>query len=652
MLLVVAQLAFAVTIGLSALNLALALAGMAAALARGRVPAPTSVWPVLLMPVLALPVLPTDMGQTLALGPANTPFLYRGILLVSLEATALSFLRWERERQWWLAAAAIALTMAAGLTFESWPYGGFVTVQMVLLVAHLRADVPGQLDAGRLAFLPLAALLAGSLGLALAWSETKVNDMMAWFTPPMPVSAQFQAHSHLESMLDRQASGRVVMRVLTMTPPRHLIGAVYNTYERDTWSQRSGLRGLEPQVSGQGFPAGSGRVFRLSTSPGAVLEQYRLADSSPGSLFVSRSTSLVAAPLQSLRSTWDGALSFQPGAGFDGSYMVRRDRREIDPTDLPDSGRALYLQLPSDLPQIVRHEAARLAPGATPGAVAGATEAWLQTRFTYGLGYRFDPNRNPVEQFLTERPPSHCEFFATAMTLMLRTRGIPARYVTGFLVTERNRPGGYFTVRESHAHAWTEAWLPGVGWATFDPTPPGAVDEPEEGLGYRLRQWSDLLAYHFQALLGRLRAGDWRGLWRGFLLGVESAGQWLGRHPLSLALALLAGFGLALWRSRAAVGDRRGGQAAEVGPLPLMLARLDRLLQKRGVLRPANLTLLEFCQHLEPLEPEEAGAVRDFLEAWCLARYGAEAGAHASLEDRLERVRRETGTVLARAGRS
>ena len=99
-----------------------------------------------------------------------------------------------------------------------------------------------------------------------------------------------------------------------------------------------------------------------------------------------------------------------------------------------------------------------------------------------------------LEDFLFRTRRGHCEFFATAMVVMLRSQGIPARFVTGFLGGEENAFEGYYVVRQSNAHAWVEAWFPDRGWQVFDPTPasgrPGAVERDlpllfERGVGLR-----------------------------------------------------------------------------------------------------------------------------------------------------------------------
>ena len=94
-----------------------------------------------------------------------------------------------------------------------------------------------------------------------------------------------------------------------------------------------------------------------------------------------------------------------------------------------------------------------------------------------------------IEDFITNNPRGHCEYFATALTLMLRTRGIPARMMVGFKCDEWNRKGRFFQVRELHAHTWVEAYMepghvapdllpeswrgkgPVGGWLRLDPTP-------------------------------------------------------------------------------------------------------------------------------------------------------------------------------------
>ena len=78
--------------------------------------------------------------------------------------------------------------------------------------------------------------------------------------------------------------------------------------------------------------------------------------------------------------------------------------------------------------------------------------------------------------FLFETKTGHCEYFASAMAIMLRLQGVPARLVTGFSATNKNPLTGYFEVRALDAHAWVEAYFPAHGWVTFEPTPAKAGD--------------------------------------------------------------------------------------------------------------------------------------------------------------------------------
>lgn len=156
-------------------------------------------------------------------------------------------------------------------------------------------------------------------------------------------------------------------------------------------------------------------------------------------------------------------------------------------------------------------------PGALP-LLADQAERWLQStglsdddryacaklleqrlrdsgQFEYSLeGQARDLSIDPIEDFISNNPRGHCEYFATALTLMLRSRGIPARMLIGFKCDEWNPVGRFFQVRQLHAHTWVEAYLepehvsdallpeawrgkkPAGAWLRLDPTPAGATN--------------------------------------------------------------------------------------------------------------------------------------------------------------------------------
>ncbi len=135
--------------------------------------------------------------------------------------------------------------------------------------------------------------------------------------------------------------------------------------------------------------------------------------------------------------------------------------------------------------------------------------AYFQSGFSYSLQSNIplsDPS--PVETFLFETKTGHCEYFASALVLMLRSQGIPARIATGFYSSEWNDQGGYMIVRMRHAHAWVEAYAEGAGWLTLDPTPadyradprsPGAWKRWEQTWDYINLRWNRyILSYDFE----------------------------------------------------------------------------------------------------------------------------------------------------------
>ncbi len=145
----------------------------------------------------------------------------------------------------------------------------------------------------------------------------------------------------------------------------------------------------------------------------------------------------------------------------------------LDPQD-----RDRYLQLPEVSDQ-TRELARKWTDGATSALErARAIERHLQHDFTYELGSPSAKDKQPLEHFLHESKKGHCEFFSTAMAIMLRTQGIPTRNITGFAGAQYNRFGEFYAVRQNDAHSWVEAYIDGTGWVTFDPTPPANITPP------------------------------------------------------------------------------------------------------------------------------------------------------------------------------
>ena len=162
-------------------------------------------------------------------------------------------------------------------------------------------------------------------------------------------------------------------------------------------------------------------------------------------------------------------------------YEAESQLAEIDSDELRLAANAApaamdeYLKLP---PLDVR--IAKLAEAITAAAPSNyekaiALEHYLAAHFGYTLELPNRVPRDPLANFLFERKRGHCEYFASSMAVMLRSLRVPSRIVTGFRGGEFNDLTGQYVVRASDAHSWVEAYFPGSGWISFDPTPAGSL---------------------------------------------------------------------------------------------------------------------------------------------------------------------------------
>jgi hypothetical protein len=275
-----------------------------------------------------------------------------------------------------------------------------------------------------------------------------------------------------------------------------------------------------------------------------------------------------------------------------GSYRATSDIGQTAPEELrhataetPPRIAIQYLQLPAldpRLPQLA-HDITAHAP--TAYDKAEAIESYLQKQYAYTLRLPDTPQRDPVAHFLFERKAGHCEYFASSMVLLLRTLGIPARIVNGFHSGEFNSVTGSYIVRGRDAHSWVEAYFPGYGWITFDPTPPGAAESPGawnraglylDALREFWREWVINYDFSHQTALSNtlaVRSRRW----------FDSARLWVRRSYESL-----------LARARHVQGEaertpkRIGGMALGVIALVVLLVNFGRLRRMVRVRRLAR----------------------------------------------------------------
>lgn len=305
----------------------------------------------------------------------------------------------------------------------------------------------------------------------------------------------------------------------------------------------------------------------------------------------------------------------------------------------PDDRRR-YLQLPSGHERVVT-----LAHAWTDGARSERERAERilaqlhGPAFSYSLDMRDPEGRPPIERFLFDWRSGHCEYYASAMVLLLRAEGVPARNVTGFLGAEWNEYGRYYAVRSRDAHAWVEAYLPGEGWVTFDPTPAG------RGLGFtdsffaELRALSDAAVVWWERRvvgfdLGsqrRIAVDAWRWLreLRGSAASSASSVDDRAERPRAVpgslvALVLVGGVvAFAVWmrRRRRLTADALPARTQRVIAL---YRRLEAALVLHGVPRPPSRTPAEHARALAETGLPGATLVLEVTARYNAARFGDE----------------------------
>jgi len=327
------------------------------------------------------------------------------------------------------------------------------------------------------------------------------------------------------------------------------------------------------------------------------------------------------------------------------------DRSRIEASEdweaFDDRFQAMYLQVP-DFDSRVARMAIDLASGASsPLATAARYESHFRTQFGYTLDLPAARAEDPLAEFLFERRKGHCQYFASAMALMLRLQGIPSRVVNGFAGGARNPLSGLHVIRGSDAHSWVEAYIPGHGWTEFDPTPedPGRLANPLFAQAWML--WDAIESAWFewvldydvdrQVVLARSvqrgtrstvlnLATSFERLQEGITSLIESWRAGLRESPTqalgSTAIGLLSLGGLfLLWRRAPLWLARLGGpEKAASAAASRLVARALRALARRGYARGAAQTPGELARSLP--QGETRRRFEHVLRSYEAARFG------------------------------
>lgn len=342
---------------------------------------------------------------------------------------------------------------------------------------------------------------------ALNFFESSSLDINSFLTPEM-----FQNESD------------IVFQVIGTQPPGYLRGMGYSQYHfGGKWSHGSKELIQElPAHNGTGLEKDRSFIFprpqplhpvRWTILPTGI----RLHNTA----FYPAGATEIRMLAEKAHLTASGTLSISGGTLNAGYTVFAADNRDCGaPTTFQEQEKKMYLQYPGELFQLlreIRYITQTLHPLPDDECFRKLL-IFFRDNFCYSLTPE-RPDKDPVEHFLRHTRRGHCELYASSMVLLLRSCGIPARYVTGFICDEPHRSGRSYIARTGNAHAWVEAYdRDRQQWVLLDPTPPTPPIPPRDH--EEIYQWKESILLGVQEFLSELRRGHVAEAISGLLRGM------------------------------------------------------------------------------------------------------------------------------------
>jgi len=638
-----------------------------------------TLWNVLLMGSFVILLIDlTVISRDLL--PAGIHFL---VVLLDIK---LLTLQQRRDYRHLYAISLMAILAAAALTTDAWYVPVFLlyllTAVWTLLLYHLTQETgettavvtpsstavclmtsPGRITHRFFWLTNGTAVLTITLTLAIFFLIPRIGAGVLQKTSGEALrTTGFSDRVDLGTIGSVKQDPQIVMRIELPDQPAvekdrlYLRGLAYDQYNGQSWSH-SGTRRRSLNLVADGTfltrPAGS----RLPDSQSIPIRQDILLETlDTAVLFAAPFAELVSGEFLTVQADAMSGLHlpFPPSSRIRYSVTSQAPRLVADERiasilAYPDSIRSHYLQVPVGSEQVAGLAYRVSQQATTPFERTLAIQQHLLENYRYSLEADTTTLSHPLEEFLFTRKTGYCEHYATAMVVMLRAVGIPARLVTGFLATEWNEYGSYFTVRQRDAHAWVEVYFPHSGWITMDPTPTVSAAvittrwEPLSQLGESLRLKWDRLFVHYSAkdqlaVVHGVREGSdalrervsrWVSLLSAPISQVLSRLTHMVRtfHPGMLGLVtgvIVVGLAVLLLILR----DRIGLWATTHLPtshqqlaIVQLYARMVRTVEKHGVNKPPTATASEFARLIEQEWKSAGPIVADVITLYHQGRF-------------------------------
>lgn len=582
---------------------------------------------------------------------------------------------------YFLAVLSFGMVLAAAvLTVDSTfllALAGFTVVAvatfilMEMMHASERGQVQGRDPQGRRAYrklsyaiavlAPVLLVMIFAIGAVIFFVLPRVSaGYLSSYASANDLSTGFSDRVELGRIGEIQKSTAVVMRVKIDGDPTgafelKLRGMALNRFDGKSWenTRRDKFPALRPDAGRFDL-----RIAGLQHAPGRAVHYRVTMEPIMSEVFF-----LMTNP-QSLEGNYRSVSEDSAGDVFnlDNEHPVSRYEADSvlpagrSPKSLsstagkyPPAVLEPYLQLPPVLDPRVQGLATQVtATVSSPFEKAARIESYLRTHYVYTLELPRTVPSDPISDFLFVRRQGHCEYFASAMAVMLRSIGIPSRLVNGFSGGEFNDLTSQYIIRASDAHSWVEAYIPGQGWMTFDPTAAGDLEVHTRWSRFMLYMdamasfWREWVVNYDLARQLRLtqdasrgsrelasRAQSWgRSEYDKIVAWARRAQERIGQSTMKWALRAVGALLLALLafsvpRLAALLRRLRLARRPRIAPqvaASIWYERMLRLARRLGWEKSAAQTPAEFVSTINDRELQ--ARILDFVEHYEKARFG------------------------------